>query len=71
MLKESQTIYGISSQGKSKVCNSNIVSDIEIWHQHLRHINFKNLSKLYTKQTMKDISELKKKKPNNPIYGPS
>lgn len=31
--------YGILSQGKSKICNSTIANDTNLWHQYLEHIN--------------------------------
>ena len=41
-------------------CHSAIMSSLDLWHQQLGHINFKNLAKIANKKLVRGIPKLGK-----------
>ncbi|XP_057811589.1 uncharacterized protein LOC131025817 [Salvia miltiorrhiza] len=44
------------------ICNAAKLNDVELWHQRLGHVNFKNLQKLFTHDVVRGLPKLNFKK---------
>ncbi|KAG5562829.1 hypothetical protein RHGRI_005526 [Rhododendron griersonianum] len=59
--------YGILPSSEI-TCHSTTLSDTELWHQRLGHINYKDLSMLTKRELIKGVPKLSK--PKNHVCGP-
>ena len=46
----------------SHTCHTTSLDNIDLWHQKLGHLNFKNLSKIVNTSVVRKIHPLRKKK---------
>ncbi|KAF5932418.1 hypothetical protein HYC85_028589 [Camellia sinensis] len=63
----SDNCYGIVTTN-DLTCHSAIISNIDLWHQKLGHMNFKYLTKIANKELVRGVPKLGKNL--NHVYGP-
>ena len=57
-LRSSENCYVVNSPVSSIACHTSKIDNVDLWHQRLGHINYKDLSRLSTKEYIRGVPKL-------------